>query len=300
MRVRKYKFKIIIISFLILSFSFTTLPIAGSVAPVPAIVSPPDQFIAEIFPNSTLPLQLTHSNTIISFNATDFPNKIDINFDANYTIYNSGNTSSIQVILPFSLAIDINDFIFDVYANNSQINYDIFNVSPWNENITEIDINFRIIELYPITLIRSNITLHKNSSSIMRYRFKGSMNNLLDPRDLFYVIYSIGTSQEWIGNTTGRVTLRVYGKQPVYGQSGHGFNSGPPQLVDIIGGKSFRCEWNNTKSPWMSVGIRFYREVSLSEEIMEIIISNLLSYLLIVGIVISAVMIRRKRKRQNI
>lgn len=82
MRACKYTFTIIITSILILSFSFTTPPTVGSIAPVP------DQFIAEIFPNSTLSLQLTHTNTIISFNATDFPNKIGIDFDANYTIYN--------------------------------------------------------------------------------------------------------------------------------------------------------------------------------------------------------------------
>ena len=288
MRARKYTFAVIITSFLILSFSFTTPPTASSIAPVP------DQFIAEIFPNSTLPLQLTHTNTIISFNATDFPNKIDINFDANYTIYNSKNTTTIPVILPFSLAVNINDFMFNIYANNIQITNDIFNVSPWNENITEIDINFLIIETYPITLIRSNVTILKNSTSVIRYRFNGAMNNPLDSRDLLYIIYSLGTSQEWIGNTTGRVALRVYGKQPIYGKGGFGWTS--CQLVDIIGGKTYLCEWNNTKSPGRDIGVKFYREDSPFEKIIEILMFNLLIFLPITGVIIITVVIRRKRK----
>ena len=291
MKAHKHIFSIIIVSFLILSFSFKTPPVAGSIAPLP------DQFIAEIFPNSTLPLQLTQTNTIISFNATDFPNKIGINFDANYTIYNSENTTTISVILPFSLAIDINDFMFDIYANNTQITYDIFNVSPWNENITEIDINFYIIEAYPITLIKSYITLLKNSNSVIRYRFNGSMNNPLDSRDLLYIIYTLGTSQEWIGNTTGRIELRTYGKQPILSMRNFAFQY---DYVDISGGKSFSCEWDNIKIPFMDVGVKYYRETSPFEEFMKIWGFNLLIYIGIALIIIVVVIKRKKRKKIEI
>ena len=291
MKAHKHIFSIIIVSFLILSFSIGTPPVAGSIAPLP------DQFIAEIFPNSTLPLQLTQTNTIISFNATDFPNKIGINFDANYTIYNSENTTTISVILPFSLAIDINDFMFDIYANNTQITYDIFNVSPWNENITEIDINFYIIEAYPITLIKSYITLLKNSNSVIRYRFNGSMNNPLDSRDLLYIIYTLGTSQEWIGNTTGRIELRIYGKQPILSMRNFAFQY---DYVDISGGKSFSCEWDNIKIPFMDVGVKYYRETSPFEEFMKIWGFNLLIYIGIALIIIVVVIKRKKRKKIEI
>jgi len=279
MRARKYTFTIIITSFLILSFSFTTPPAAGSIAPVP------DQFIAEIFPNSTLPLQLTHTNTIISFNATDFPNKIDINFDANYTIFNPENTTSIPIILPFSLAKNVNDFMFEVHVNNTQILFDLLSISPWNENITEIDVHLAwFVERYPIILIRNNVTLLKNSTSVIRYHFSGSMSNPLDSSNLFYIVHHLGTSQEWIGNSTGRVALRVYGKQPIYGRMG--VNWAPCQLVDIIGGKSYMCEWNNTKSPWMDIGVKFYRDTSLFEEIWDLIVINLVLYFAIAFIII--------------
>ena len=115
MKTRKQISSFIIASLLVFNFSIMNINIATSIAPAP------DQFIAEIFPNSTLPLQLSHINTIISFNATDFSNKIDINFDANYTIFNPGNTTTIPIILPFSLAKNVSNFMFEVYANNTQI-----------------------------------------------------------------------------------------------------------------------------------------------------------------------------------
>ncbi len=290
MKAHKHVFSIIIVSFLILSFSITTPPVTVSIAPVP------DQFIAEIFTNSTLPLQLSHTNTIISFNATDFPKKIDINLDANYTIFNQENTTSIPIILPFSLAKNVTDFMFEVHVNNTQILFDLLSISPWNENITEIDVHLAwFIEKYPIILIRNNVTLLKNSTSVIRYHFSGSMSNPLDSSDLFYIVHHLGTSQEWIGNTTGRVELRVYGKQPVYGRGG--YNLAPCQLVDIFGGKSYICEWTNTKSPWMDTGIRFYREVSPFEEFMKIWGFNPLMYIGIV-IIIIIVVIRRKKWRK--
>ncbi|MHA2197637.1 MAG: hypothetical protein ACXABO_18780, partial [Promethearchaeota archaeon] len=68
------KIRIIFISYLFLNLTFSNINVSAPPAPVP------DQFIAEIFPNCTLPLQLSHTNTIITFNATNFPNKLGISF----------------------------------------------------------------------------------------------------------------------------------------------------------------------------------------------------------------------------
>jgi len=288
--VRKFISSVIVILLLILNSPTLISDINASIAPVP------NQFIAEIFPNNTLPLQLSHTNTIINFNATDFSNKIDINFDANYTIYNQNNTTTIPVILPFSLAINISNFKFEVQVNDTQIPYDLFMVTPWNENMTEIKIHLAwFIEMFPITLIRSNVTLLKNSTSVIRYHFSGSMSDPLDSNDLFYVVHHLGTSQEWIGNTTGRAELRVFGKEPVFGVSG--VNLVPCQLMNIIGGKSYICEWNNTKGPWMDIGIRYYRGASLFEKIIDLIMFNLLIILPIAGIITVVVLIRRRQKQ---
>jgi len=119
--------------------------------------------------------------------------------------------------------------------------------------------------------------------------------NPLDSSGLFYIVHHLGTSQEWIGNTSGRVAIRVYGKQPRYGRTG--YYLAPCHSVDIIGGKSFICEWNNTKNPWMDIDVIFYRDVTSFEEIMAILRDILLFSLIIAGVIIIAVIIRRKRKK---
>ena len=170
------QFSSAIVAFFLIINLFIVIPNI-SVAPPPP--SPPDQFISEIFPNSTLPLQLSHTNTVILLNATKFPYEMGINFYANYSIYNPGNATSISVILPLSFETNITNFIFEVYENNTQIPYDLVNVSPWNENITAIEIHLAwFIELHPITLIVSNMTLSKNSTSTLVYHFRGSIVNL--------------------------------------------------------------------------------------------------------------------------
>lgn len=292
MKVFRFISLIIITLFLIQTFP-TIIPNAkASIAPKP------DQFIAEIFPNKALPLQLSHTNTIVKFNATNFPNELGLNFDANYTIYNQENTTTIPLILPFSLAININDFMFEVQLNETQIPYSLLSVSPWNENITEVNIRLPgFIETYPINLVRSNVTLFKNSSSVVRYQFRGTMNNPLASRDLIYIIYSLGTSPEWLGNTTGRVELRVYGKQPIFSTSGGNLINLTPKNVDIVGGKSFSYEWYNIQIPWGNVGIKYYRDTSTLGELIISIILNLLISIAIASAITVVILRRRKIKK---
>ncbi len=281
----------ITIAFFIFLNLFILIPSNTVAPPAPA----PDQFIAEIFPNSTLPLQLSHTNTIISFNATDLSNKIDIDFDANYSLFNPENTISIPLILPLSLAANISNFIFKVYVNNTRIPFDLLSITPWNENITEIDVHLAFfVEKYPIILIRNNLTLLKNSTSVIRYHFNGSINNPLDSSDLFYIVHHLGTSQDWLGNSTGKVELRVYGSQPVYGR--RGFSFAPCELVDINGGRSYICEWNNTKRPWMDIGIRFYGKASPYIDIIDILIFSIVLFPPITGVLIIVVIIKKRRK----
>jgi len=290
--IKKHK-KIIYIIVTLYFLLDLSISIPNVSAPPPA--PKPDQFIAEIFPNSTLPLQLIYTNTVITFNATDFSNKIDIYFDANYSIYNPENTTIVPAILPFSLATNISNFMFDVHVNNTHNSYDLFSVFPWNENITEINVNLPVIDIYPIALIRTNVTLLKNSTSVIRYCFSGSISNPLDSRELFYIVYSLGTSQDWIENTTGKVELRVYGKEPVFVTSGNPPNHLFPQYVDINGGKSFSYEWNNINTFVMDVGVQYY--AATEDGFIIIIIVNISIYIAIAIIIILVIIIRKNRKK---
>jgi hypothetical protein len=268
--------------------------------PVVSIAVDPDQFISEIFPNSTLPLHLSNTNTIIDLNATDFPKKLDLKFDANYTIFNLENTSNIPIILPFSLDINIMDFDFEVYANDTQIPYEIFNVSPWNENITAIDINlawFR--ELYPIRLIYSNVTLPKNSTTTIMYHISGPIINPLNSRDLFSLAYHLRTSQDWIGNTTGKIEFRAYGQEPIFGTMNRNPRNSHPTYVDIDGGKSLTFKWNNVHLNEMQWEVRYYREVSQFDLIWSYISYQTLPFIGFTSILI-IVIIKRKRLKKEV
>ena len=83
MKVRKRFFLVFITLSFILNY-ILFIPNVSAPPPPPS----PTQFIAEIFPNSTAPLKLSYTNILITFNNVDLSNKIDISFDANYTIYN--------------------------------------------------------------------------------------------------------------------------------------------------------------------------------------------------------------------
>jgi len=293
MKVRKQLFLVFITLSFILNY---ILFIPNVSAPPPPS---PDHFIAEIFPNSTAPLQLSYTNTIITFNNVDLSDKIDVSFDATYTIYNQEKTTTLTIIQPFSLAINTSNVIFEVLANNTPISHDLISISPWDESIAAIDIQLALIfdERYPISLIRSNITLRNNSMSIIRYRYSFSIYNPYDIMNIFYMVYHIGTSEAWMGNTTGRVELKAYGSQPQFSMVY--IRSAPCQVVDIIGGRSCIYEWNNTISPLMDIGASFSRGSSPFVEMMEILAFILPISMTFVAIIIYALFRNRKLVSTN-
>ncbi|MFW9970541.1 MAG: hypothetical protein ACFFDF_10095 [Candidatus Odinarchaeota archaeon] len=291
MKTRKRIFSIFTLFFLLLNL-FSVIPrIVVSIAPIP------NQFIGEIFPNSTIPLQLSHTNTIITFNATDFPNKLGIQFDVNYSIRNLENTSIISVILPFSFSSNLSMFMLDVYENNTEISYDLFKIYPWNNNITEISVYLPVVDSNPTTLIRTNITILKNSTSVIRYHFSGSIINPLDSRSIFYFAYCLGISQNWIGNTTGGIEFRVYGKEPGFLTSGGPLYPLFPQYIDINGGKSFSYEWNNIEIFMMDVGVAYYRGISPFDTLIEFLIYFIPICIVITLSIIIFMILKKKRKK---
>ena len=128
------------------------------------------------------------------------------------------------------------------------------------------------------------------------------MNNPLDSRDVFFIAYFLGTSLEWIGKTTGRIELRAYGKQPVFAYGvPHNVSC---QYIDIKGGRSFICEWNNIEIQILKFGVRYYREPSPFEAYIDSIVFILpffLPFFLIVcGIIIIVIVRRKERKKKEV
>lgn len=268
---------------------------------IPKITAPPppslpDQFIGEILPNRTLSLNLLNSNVVITINSIDYPDKIGINFDANYTFFNPENNSNIRLILPFSLGIEVIKSNFNVKLNKTQIDFDLYNFTVGTVNITEIDLDFISMFLIhnPITLIQCNLTILENETYTIRYKFSGLINNPLNSWDGLFMVYYLNTSKTWYGNTTGRVEFRVYGKLPVF--STMGYYDGEVQVFDISGGKSAIWDWNNIKMNMLAIGIRyderFYSLLGVWD-ILFIITGNVAFWIIFI---ISIIIIWRKRR----
>ncbi|TKJ26761.1 MAG: hypothetical protein CEE42_04070 [Promethearchaeota archaeon Loki_b31] len=287
-----------ILSVLIALFLLTNgivLPI-NITAPPPPI---PDQFIADIFPRTNTTVRLININTMITIDATDFSNKIGINFDGNYTLFNPENTTNLILILPFSLCIDVQNSTFEASVNDTQIPFEV--LSNTEENLTSTGINLDCLKFFvvhcPITLITSNLTLLENKTYVINYQFSGSIPKPLGFRNLFYMAYYLETARVWKGNLTQRVEFKLFGKLPIYCTvARYGEYDGDWQISDIQGGQSVILEWNKGKVDMVYVGISYYG--STSDDvfgIVAIVVLNGLAYIAI----ISGVVIWIKRKKRN-
>ncbi len=284
-----------ILSVLIALFLLTNgivLPLNITAPPAPL----PDQFIADIFPSTNTTVRLININTMITIDSTDFYNKIGIDFDGNYTLFNPENTTNLTLILPFSLCIDIYNSTFEASVNDTQILFEV--LSNTEENLINTGINLDFLKFFvvhcPITLITSNLTLLENNTYIINYQFSGSIPKPLGFRNLFYMAYYLETARVWKGNLTQRVEFNLFGKLPIYGTIGE--LDGVWQISDTQGGQSVLIEWNKGKVDTIYVGIRYYG--STSEDIFGIVTMVVLNGLVYVAI-ISGVVIWLKRRKRN-
>jgi len=260
-------------------------------APPPSL---PDQFIADIFPSTNTTVRLINSNTTITIDATDFYNKIGINFDGNYTLFNPENTTNLTLILPLSLCMDVQNSTFEASVNDTQIPFEV--LSNTEENLTSTGVNLDFLSRFvvhcPITLITSNLTLLENNTYVINYQFNGSIPKPLGFRNLFYMVYYLETARVWKGNLTQRVEFKVFGKLPIYS----GGIDVDRLISDISGGQSALYEWNKGKVESIYVGIRYYG--ATSEDVFGIVTMIVLNCLAYVAI-ISGVVIWLKRRKRN-
>ena len=264
-------------------------------ASVPPI---PDQFIADIFPkNNNTYIQLLNASTIITLNATNLINEISITFNGTYTLFNPENTTNLTISLPFSLCFDVENATFGVFVNNTQAPFEIVNTT--EEHLTSMGVNIDIMYSFnfhcPITLITSNLTLLENITYVVKYQFEGSIPKPLSYQNLFYMIYSSETAKLWKGNATERVEYNVLGGSPIISRSGP--YEGLPQELDIVGGKRFICEWDNTQNSTVEIGIIFYGSTNeIRPEMIVIFVLNGLAYVAIASVIVIWI-IRRKKNR---
>jgi hypothetical protein len=295
--IEKQKLKASILIF-IFFFSNFLIYVPKITAPLPA--PRPDQFIGEILPNRTLSLNLLNSNVVIMFNSTNYPDKIGINFNANYTFFNPGNNSNLRLILPFSLGIEVIESNFNLKLNKTQMDFDLYNFTENSENFSEIDLDFisRFLIHNAITIIECNLTILENESYTIGYNFSGVMNHPFDSRVLLYMVYYLNTSKSWSGNTNGKVEFKVYGKLPIFSRMGN--YGGETQVLDISGGKSAVWEWNKLQMNILAIGIVYDESTYSLFGIWDIgnIVMNIAFYVIIISIII-IILVRRKSRKST-
>lgn len=290
MRKRQQILSILIALFLLTNGIVLPLHIT---APPPSL---PDQFIADIFPSTNTTVRLININTMITIDATDFYNKIVINFNGNYTLFNPENTTNLTLILPFSLCLDVQNSTFEASVNDTLIPFEVISNTEENLTSTGVSLDFlsNFVVHFPITLITSNLTLLENNTYVINYQFSGSIPKPLGLRNLFHMAYYLETARVWKGNLTQRVEIKVFGKLPIYGTAG-GYD-GVGQVSDIQGGQSVLFEWNKGKVDTIYIGIMYYG--STSEDVFGIVTMVVLNGLAYIAI-ISGVVIWIKRRKRN-
>lgn len=267
-------------------------------APPPPI---PDQFIADIFPkNNNTDIHLLNVSAIITLNALELINEIGITFNGKYTLFNPENPTNLTISLPFSLCLDVEDATFGVSVNDTHVPFEI--VSTTQENLTNMGVDIDIIPAFavhcPITLITSNLTLLDNTMYVVKYRFESSILKPLSFRDLFYMVYSSDTAKLWKGNATERVEYNVFGGNPVFSIGGD--IEGLWEILDVVGGKRYIYEWNNTQNNTVQIGISFYGYTpKIIPGMIEMIVLNGLAYVAITSVIVIWMKARKKKRSQK-
>lgn len=144
---------------------------------------------------------------------------------------------------------------------------------------------------------RYSRSLDKGKSKILRYQIDGSISKSIDFRDLLFLIYHVGASQRWLGNTTRNLEIKTYGKQPGISRRGSivSLELEYGDLVDINRGKFYRWEWNNNQNSESDFGVLCYK--AAEDESWLIMIMNISMYIAI-AIIITLYLIIRKNRRK--
>lgn len=286
---RKIHLKIVLcISVLVLS----TLPrcISNSRADiVDAYISGTGSFL----PTEDCALIMTNASVI--FNIEHATNRVNVDFEGNYTIYNPDETINITLVAPFST--EINDLestcIIKVGGNETSFNFlevDL-NDPSWDQYLQSSHLG-----PYQRKFVFINITVAENSSIDLEYSFNAYTAHS-DSVDALEIFYDVGTSRVWNGSITERVEFIVHGKLPVaYSDYREGFFEYNCTVTNIEDGKSYAWEWLDEIITANSVYIRYSNpwRYTLGRILPFIIIPSVFGV-----IIVTVVIIRRRNKKRK-
>lgn len=280
----KLKLKIIFINVILLT-QISFMVIVGDTKA--DIVLTRDTGTGNFLPEEDSNLSMTNANVIFNIDATNYQERINIDFQGNYTIYNPYEAVNVTLIAPFSI-----DFIGlessclikveDVIIPHSYIEYNISGYY-WDEYLDFYHFGIR-------KFIITNISLPENDSITLEYSFNAYLSTIYS-KNIEQINYDVGTSRAWNGTITERVEFKVLGKVPD-SYSTYLYNC---TVTDSEDGKIYLWEWINEQINVNGVYISYY--FSHHGPHLLVIIFPLMYVLAVVVVVIVAVKMSAKKPK---
>ena len=261
---------------------------------------PDNYFLGGIIPNDNITLNLLDASVVFNIDSTDFLNTIGINFDGNYSIFNPDNLMNVTLYAPFRLDSELINSSCNVQVNGTPISFELIDIYQLEDNVSEMIMDYLSTPfLFLSNLIVCNLTLAENKTTIIRYRFNGSMLNPLYTADEFSITYDLGTAKAWQGNITEKVEFVVNGKIPnSYREFSNYSLEDRCQITNINNGRVYTWEWDDENINTQLVGI-IYRGRLLRTWVWWVVLLIGGSIAGINVLVVVLILRRRKRKKSH-
>ena len=194
-------------------------------------------------PEDSTNLRMTNANVIFNIDATNHQEKINIDFEGNYTIFNPDVSKEIMLVAPFSTDFKNLENSCLIKVKNETIShkcveYNITN-SYWKDY-------FDYMYWSSKKFLIINVTMPSNDSITIEYSFTAYIDTI-SSLDVLHINYDVGTSRSWNGTITEQVEFRVHGELPNSYSSFSGFAEEPVKynctLTNIEDGRSYSWDW---------------------------------------------------------
>lgn len=170
-----------------------------------------DTGTGNFMPENSTNLRMTNANVIFNIDATNYDEKVNIDFKGNYTIFNPEEAKEIMLVAPFSTEFTNleNSCLITVKNETIPHNYIEYNItnSYWNDYFDHIFWSYR-------KLLIINVTLPSNDSITVEYSFTAYIDTVHYSNAILHISYDVGTSRAWNGTITEQVEFRVHGVLP--------------------------------------------------------------------------------------
>lgn len=251
-----------------------------------------------LFPEEDCSLIMTNANVIFDINNLVSSNKIDVNFNGNYTIYNPNESRNVTIAAPFSLEFENIEANCIIKVETNVVPFSFVHLhwsDPWIEYLDSVGLGMSDKRNFILT----NITFPENSSVKIEYSFNAYITHT-DIDGELTIYYDVGTSRAWNGSINERVEFKTYGKLPdsysLYGPSLNNYNC---TVSNFSNGRIYTWEWVDEIIIIDSVYISYHYNYPYFWLRMTpiIIFGSVFGIVIIIGVITKLVNKKKKRIR---